>query len=62
MMMLDNARKLLENHTLAIVCGDNIQTYDERGIKKLLSILFDTPNLLCGATIADKVVGKAARF
>ena len=60
MTTLDKARKMLENHTLAIVCGDTAQTYNERGIKTLLSILSDNPDLLCGASVADKVVGKAA--
>lgn len=60
MTTLNKARKILENHTLAIVCGDTAQTYNERGIKTLLSILSDNPALLCGASVADKVVGKAA--
>lgn len=60
MTTLDKTRKSLENHALAIVCGDTAQTYNERGIKTLLSILSDTPELLRGATVADKVVGKAA--
>lgn len=60
MKTLDKARKMLENHALAIVCGDTAQSYDERGIKTLLSILSDNPDLLCGASVADKVVGKAA--
>lgn len=58
--MLDKARKALLDHKLAIVYGETTQTFNERGIKMLLSIVSDTPNLLCGATVADKIVGKAA--
>ena len=60
MTTLDKAREALVNHTLAIVCGESIQTYNDRGIKTLLSVLSDTPNILCGATVADKIIGKAA--
>jgi len=39
-----------------------VRTLVERGIKPLLLLLQDAAAPLCGATVADKVVGKAAAF
>ncbi|MDE6401116.1 MAG: DUF1893 domain-containing protein [Clostridiales bacterium] len=60
MTTLDKAKQELKNNTLAIVCGESVGVYRDRGIKALLSVLSDTPDLLNGATVADKIVGKAA--
>lgn len=58
---LQKAKKLLteENNTLVLLCGDEIITSKERGIKPLLN-LYDSGKSLCGFSAADKVVGKAA--
>ena len=36
------------------------RSFNERGVKDLFRILNREPELLCGASIADKVVGKGA--
>lgn len=36
------------------------RSFNERGVKDLFRILNHEPKLLCGASIADKVVGKGA--
>ncbi len=45
--------------TLAVVNGDRRATFVDRGIKALLSVL-SGDDILKGADVADKVVGKAA--
>lgn len=47
-------------HSLAIRNRESIRTFDGRGIADLLYLLEKEPQLLDGASIADKVVGKAA--
>lgn len=55
---LNRAKQLLsQGAALAIVNGGGELTYNERGIKTLLSLQTGT---LTGAFVADKVVGKAA--
>lgn len=55
---LNRAKQLLdEGAALAIVNGGGEFTYNERGIKTLLSLQSGS---LTGAFVADKVVGKAA--
>ena len=55
---LNRAIELLqEGAALAVVNGGGELTYDERGIKTLLSLQSGS---LTGAFVADKVVGKAA--
>lgn len=46
-------------HTL-VVRNDGIRTFDGRGIADLYRLLREEPELLLGAHVADKVVGKAA--
>ena len=54
---LSKAKELLcEGAALVIVTGDGVLTYNERGVKSLLSV----QSSLSGASVADKVVGKAA--
>ena len=60
MTKIDQASQLLQDATLAILNGEAVNVYHERGIKTLLDILESEPKLLAGATVADKVVGKAA--
>lgn len=48
------------NYTIAIINADREYTSTERGIKPILNLLDADAQLLCGASVADKVVGKAA--
>ena len=48
-------------HTLVLRTADGqVLTFDGRGISDLLRLLDNEPQTLRGATLADKVVGKAA--
>lgn len=47
------------NYTLVVSNGD-AYTFTQRGVKDLYAILENTPLLLKGASVADKVIGKAA--
>lgn len=47
------------NHSLVIDNGE-VRTFDGKGVKDLLRLLNEEPQVLNGAKIADKVVGKAA--
>lgn len=60
---MENIKKMLHegNHSLVIRTNtDEIFTFDGRGISDLLQLLHESPDLLGGAQVADKVVGKAA--
>ena len=59
---LDRAISLLKStdSTLAVVSVDNVFTSQERGVKPLLHLLTEKKNFLKGASVADKVIGKAA--
>lgn len=48
------------NHSLVIACGSDVRTFDGRGVSDLLRLLEEKSALLPGASVADKVVGKAA--
>ena len=37
-----------------------ITTFHQRGVRDLYTLLCHTPEVLCGASIADKVIGKGA--
>lgn len=54
--------ELLESgrHSLAIVNNGNTYVFDGRGVADLFSIYKETPGVLFGASLADKVVGKGA--
>ncbi|MGN1375455.1 MAG: DUF1893 domain-containing protein [Prevotella sp.] len=58
--MIKELKQLLlqGNHSL-IVANGGIHTYDGRGISDLYRLLNEAPELLNGASVADKVVGKA---
>ena len=50
-----------ENLTLVLKSADgNIHRYTQRGVKDLLTLVSEHPDVLKGALIADKAVGKAA--
>lgn len=48
------------NHSLVIENSDGIRTFDGHGITDLYKLLRESPEQLKGATIVDKVIGKAA--
>ncbi len=48
------------NHTLVVCRGDVVRCFDRRGVADLCTLLHDQPELLRGACVADKVVGRAA--
>ena len=54
------AKELLNGATLVVINGEKVCTYNERGIKALLNLLQNDPLFLEKATVADKIVGKAA--
>ena len=56
---LERAESLLnEEITLAAVCGERVLTYSGRTVKQLLALA--EGDALKGASVADKIVGKAA--
>jgi hypothetical protein len=59
---LEQAKSLLTStdSTLAVVSVDDFFTSKERGVKPLLYLLKEKKGLLKGASVADKVIGKAA--
>lgn len=48
------------NCTLAVAARGSVNVFCQRGVKDLLELLTDSPQLLNGAAVADKVVGKGA--
>ena len=48
------------NHSLVVGNGGTVTAYDGRGLQDLLRLLADGKGVLKGASVADKVVGKAA--
>jgi len=61
-MSLEQAKSLLKStdSTLVVVSGDDVFTSKERGVKPLLHLLTEKKGFLKGASVADKVIGKAA--
>lgn len=62
-MTLEELKQTLSqgNHTLAIYDQDEqLHTYDNKGVRDLYTLLTTEPQVLKGAMIADKVVGKGA--
>lgn len=51
---------LTGHHALVVRQGDTIKTFDEAGLRALITLLTTTPQVLRGADVADKVVGRAA--
>lgn len=59
--MEEIAKMLLEgNHSLVVANSGGITAFDGRGVSDLYRLLHDEPKMLRGASVADKVVGKAA--
>jgi len=48
------------NYSCVIACGDNVRTFLQKGVADLYDLLNNEPNFLKDASIADKIVGKAA--
>ena len=46
-------------HSL-VVAGEEVRTFDGRGVSDLYHLLINEPGFLCRASVADKVVGKGA--
>ena len=59
---LERAKSLLKStdSTIAVVSVDDVYTSQERGVKPLLHLLTEKKGFLKGASVADKVIGKAA--
>lgn len=68
-MGTDNANKdrqaidllFAERCSCVVRNGDTIRIFRERGVRDLWRLLHEEPELLDGAFVADKVVGKGAR-
>ncbi|MBO4567444.1 MAG: DUF1893 domain-containing protein [Bacteroidales bacterium] len=59
---LEQAKSLLltSASTIVVVSNGEVFTSQERGVKPLLLLLKEKKELLKGASVADKVIGKAA--
>ena len=59
---LERAKSLLKStdSTIAVVSVDDVFTSHERCVKPLLHLLTEKKGFLKGASVADKVIGKAA--
>lgn len=59
---LEQAKNTLKatNSTIAVVSNGEVFTSQERGVKPLLFLLKEKKGFLKGASVADKVIGKAA--
>ena len=62
MLPLEQAKSLLitSASTIAVVSTGEVFTSQERGVKPLLHLLSEKKGFLKGASVADKVIGKAA--
>ena len=61
-MSLEKAKSILLSSasTIAVVSDGELFTSQERGVKPLLFLLKEKKEFLKGASVADKVIGKAA--
>ncbi|MBO7530158.1 MAG: DUF1893 domain-containing protein [Bacteroidales bacterium] len=61
-MSLEQAKSILHTSasTIAVVSNGEVFTSQERGVKPLLYLLSEKKGFLKGASVADKVIGKAA--
>ena len=61
-MSLEQAKSLLltSASTIAVVSNGEVFTSQERGVKPLLHLLTEKKDFLKGASVSDKVIGKAA--
>lgn len=46
--------------TLVVAKGDEVRSFNGRGITDIYRLYKDEPQVLCGATIVDKIIGKGA--
>ena len=62
MLPLEQAKLLLltSANTIAVVSNGEVFISQERGVKPLLHLLTEKKGFLKGASVADKVIGKAA--
>ena len=62
MTSLEQAKSLLitTKSTILVVSNGEVFTSQERGVKPLLHLLTEKKGFLKGASVADKVIGKAA--
>ena len=62
MLPLEQAKSLLISSasTIVVVSNGEVFTSQERGVKPLLHLLTEKKGFLKGASVADKVIGKAA--
>jgi len=62
MTSLEQAKSLLitTKSTISVVSNGEVFTSQERGVKPLLHLLTEKKGFLKGASVADKVIGKAA--
>ena len=62
MLPLEQAKSLLHTSagTIAVVSNGEVFTSKERGVKPLLHLLTEKKDFMKGASVADKVIGKAA--
>lgn len=47
-------------YTFVAVKGDEIRTSTLRGVAPIIKLIDTEPQFLCGASVADKVIGKAS--
>ena len=61
-MSLEKAKSILLSSasTIAVISNGEVFTSQERGVKPLLFLLKEKKEFLKGASVADKVIGKAA--
>lgn len=62
MTSIEKAKSLLkeENATLVAVNGDEVYVSHSRGVAPILDKIDEDPEFFNGASVADKVIGKAA--
>ena len=59
-MLEDIIRLLHEGKHSLVVSNGEVRTFDRRGVADLYALLQEDSDFLKGASVADKVVGKAA--
>ena len=48
------------NYSCVIACGSDVRTFSQKGVADLYDLLKNEPDFLKTASVADKIVGKAA--
>ena len=59
---IEKAKRLLSDENATLVAVNNSECYisHDRGVAPILKLIDTNPQLFCGASVADKVIGKAA--